>query len=243
MYLSQLILNPWHRGVRRDLGDVQQLHRTLMRAFPQAPDTNCGAREHFGVLHRLEIHPREHAVGVLVQSLAKPDWGELESDYLAQPVQCKPIDRSLDALRQDQVLSFRLRANPTKRVRRETDPRTGKIWDGKRVALTMKRDPETGQIVEGVDADQLRLEWLQRKAEHGGFELVPVRAGSDISDVRIIPEDRVFGSKRKKTFWPVLYDGHLRIKNLEQFRETLATGIGPAKAYGFGLLSLGSPQR
>lgn len=243
MYLSQLTLNPWHRDVRRDLGDVQQLHRTLMRAFPQAPETASGPREHFGVLHRLEIQPRENTVGVLVQSLAKPDWGALEREYLAQPARCKSIDTSLNALRENQVLSFRLRANPTKRVRRETDPITGKVWDGKRVALTMQRDPQTGEILEDKDADQLRLEWLQRKADHGGFEIIPVRADGDVPDVRIVPEDRVFGSRRKKTFWPVLYDGHLRITDLEQFRETLARGIGPAKAYGFGLLSLGPPRR
>ncbi|MEW5935922.1 MAG: type I-E CRISPR-associated protein Cas6/Cse3/CasE, partial [Bacillota bacterium] len=36
----------------------------------------------------------------------------------------------------------------------------------------------------------------------------------------------------------VLYEGHLKITDLEVFKRTLATGLGHAKALGFGLLSI-----
>src|SRR5690554_7264512 len=35
MYLSKLILNPMDRMVWRDRGDCCQMHRTIMRAFPE----------------------------------------------------------------------------------------------------------------------------------------------------------------------------------------------------------------
>ena len=41
LYLSQLWLNPRSREAWRDLADVQGLHRTLMRAFPDAVATRA----------------------------------------------------------------------------------------------------------------------------------------------------------------------------------------------------------
>jgi CRISPR system Cascade subunit CasE len=40
------------------------------------------------------------------------------------------------------------------------------------------------------------------------------------------------------TFGSVLFEGRLAITDTEQFRATLAAGIGSGKAYGFGLLSV-----
>lgn len=37
----------------------------------------------------------------------------------------------------------------------------------------------------------------------------------------------------------MLYEGYLRVSDLEAFRRTLASGLGHAKALGFGLLSIG----
>ena len=242
MYLSQLQLNPRDRGARQCIRDAHDLHRTVMRAFSQAPaKTNSGPREQFGVLYRLETHPRRPEVKVLVQSLAEPDWSKVDMGFFSAWPECKRIDRSLDALGEGMILSFRLRANPTRRVHREPDEAGTRRWKGKRVALTVQRDPVTGEVTK--DADQMRLEWLQRKGEQGGFELVELGTRSSIMDVRVTPEDRVFGSGRRKTFWPVLYEGHLRIADVECFRATLVQGIGPAKAYGFGLLSVAPSRR
>jgi len=36
----------------------------------------------------------------------------------------------------------------------------------------------------------------------------------------------------------VRYDGLLEVLDEERFRESLLSGIGPAKAFGFGLLSI-----
>lgn len=239
MYLSQLTLNPRDRQVRRDLDDCQQLHRSIMRAFPQAPETEAGAREHFGVLHRLELWPRRNETRVLVQSLVEPNWEGLTPSYLTAHARCKRIDADFQLIREGMTLAFRLRANPTKRVRRE--PLPGKQdWHNKRVALTVERDPDTGEVVK--DGDQVRLGWLLRKGDAGGFEPVRIRNASDVFDVRIVPEDRVYGSGRSKTFWPVLYEGHLQVTDRDLFLAALQMGIGPAKAYGFGMLSIAPPR-
>ncbi|MFN5075775.1 MAG: type I-E CRISPR-associated protein Cas6/Cse3/CasE [Planctomyces sp.] len=42
MYLSRLVLNRAKRDVQRDLGSLYELHRTLMRGFPDAAEGGAG---------------------------------------------------------------------------------------------------------------------------------------------------------------------------------------------------------
>lgn len=46
------------------------------------------------------------------------------------------------------------------------------------------------------------------------------------------------GRSHETTHLAVRFDGLLRITDANAFRETLACGIGPGKAFGFGLLSV-----
>lgn len=250
MYLSRLILNPLDRAARRDLADPVQLHRTVLRAFPPLPP-GADFRRHYGVLYRVDVDPRTGAAAVLVQSTHHPDWSFLEGrhDYLLREVDpVKSLAESYGALAEGQVLRFRLRANVTKKV--ATVPRrlvgTAAVGEdrnrnGRRVAL---RQPE----------DQIA--WLSRKGGPCGFELTSLASvgpgGAPQPDVRIIPEadaasraGRGGGGAAEGTaapggltFGSVLFEGRLRITDREAFLRTLAEGVGSAKAYGFGLLSL-----
>jgi CRISPR system Cascade subunit CasE len=243
MYLSRLIVDPRDRGVRRDLGDCQALHRTLLAAYPQATGGN-GARAAFGVLYRVETVPRTGLTALLVQSSVKPAWERLPAGYLVSPADgmenpaVKAIDRSLEGLREGIRLRFRLRANPTKRVspRNETEQNLER-WRCKRVDLRREED---------------QIAWLRRKGEAGGFRLVDVRrapAGdhqAPVADVHAAPRGRDRGRRLNPardrpdalTFGAVLFEGWLTVTDADQFRRTLAAGIGSGKAYGFGLLSV-----
>src|SRR3954453_13861467 len=95
IYLSRLILDPLRQPMRRDLADCNQLHRTLLRAFPQAP-AGTPAREHFGLLFRTEPYERQpRLMLVLVQSTQEPNWANLRPDYLGP----SPDERDNAALR------------------------------------------------------------------------------------------------------------------------------------------------
>lgn len=237
MYLSRLILNPRSRAVRRDLADCQALHRRVMAGFPDLPDKS--ARAHFGVLYRLDVHPRTATPTLLVQSREAPDWSSLEAGYLevrgdGSNPSCKSIAETYDALQDGMALVFRLRANPTRRIgKSESD---GSRWKGKRVELRN---------------DAARLDWLVRKAVQGGFELLAVRtqhrasAVQPISDVRSNEEAKVAGRRpalnsggARLAFGSALFEGRLRVTDAALFRQTLEHGIGSGKAYGFGLLSI-----
>ncbi len=224
MYLSKLLLNKGSREVRLDLNDCQQLHRTVMSAFPMLEKKGLGARSECGVLYRLEAI-ENGKIALLVQSKLLPEWNKLPDKYvLSTPNSslCKEIDFIYEQLEDGMVLNFRLRANPTHKQR------------GKRI-------PIKGEI--GV------VNWLKQKGEVHGFELVKIslNSGSETIEYPNLESTRehvLTGSKSNGTekiqilFNSVLFDGELIITKKDMFVHTLMHGVGSGKGYGFGLLSI-----
>ncbi|HQF63604.1 MAG TPA: type I-E CRISPR-associated protein Cas6/Cse3/CasE [Anaerolineaceae bacterium] len=218
MYLSRLILNPRSRQVQREIADAYQMHRTILRAFAATlPD----ASER--VLFRLEIDPRSGVPVVLVQSQTPPDWNWLtapESTYLLHEVPDNPAVKTFDLkLSADQVLSFRLRANPT--IKKSAADKENN--NGKRLGLFREED---------------QTAWLERKL---------LSAGCSVLQVRVSGQDQVNGWRssddqpRKLTFHSVQFDGLLRVDDPDRLMKAIIRGIGSAKGFGFGLLSLARP--
>lgn len=214
MFLSRLLLNPRSRRVQRETADPYQLHRTIMAAFTDP-------RAASGVLHRLDIHSRTGQMTLLVQSQTAPDWVPLAAtDYLlpADPLSDldNPAVKTISLpLSTGQVMNFRLRANPTvKLVRRDE---TGQRLNGNRVPL--------------VHEDQ-QVAWLATKAGQSGFRVL---------HATITAHSKERGLKKGQpplTLYTVQFDGRLQITDVAAFEEALARGIGPARAFGCGLLSL-----
>lgn len=235
MYLTQLILNPRSRAVWRDLADVHAMHRTVMSGFPNLA-ADGDARGRLGVLYRLESHPRTGEPTVLVQSAIAPNWAQLPQGYLLERAgmpnpDCKEVGAIFARLRPGTPLTFRLRANPTKRVSAHAA--------GVRPEQVGKRVELRGEVEQ--------LAWLARKGAQHGFIVLSVRAASGaaaIPDVRIRPGGKVVGRRpagAPMTFAAVTFEGRLRVTDADRFRAALAAGIGPGKAYGFGLLSIAPP--
>lgn len=225
MYLSRLLLDPRSRAVRRDLVDCQELHRTIMSAFPQTQKPDDRARERFGVLHRLEVDRRQNCLILYVQSGEEPDWALLPPEYLLAEAAVKRVDGIYRSLPADAILAFRLKANPSKRL---NAPRIGP--DGRR---------RLGQRIE-LRREEEQVDWLRRKGEQGGFDLLGVRVLGQVKEQG--RRQRQDGPDSPLTLAAVVFEGHLRITNLEKFYHlSLARGLGPGKAYGLGLLSLAAP--
>jgi len=251
VYLSRLLLDPRSRQVRSELAQPYEMHRTLMHAFEQhLPSGTPNPREMAGMLFRADSDERNRRIIVYVQSIVEPDWSFLADcrDYLASDTSeanpaYKNVAASYEKLRDGQVLAFRLRANPTKRIGKGSGVKPE--LKGKRVGLLREED---------------QVAWLVRKGQErevgkpGGFELVTQRTmpseseAQDIPQVRVRQEGKFGGRKRENgksyttTHLAVLVDGHLQITDADAFRQTLVRGIGSAKAYGFGLLSI-APDR
>lgn len=229
MYLSRLDLNTRSRAVRRDLADCYLMHRTVMSGFPDLDGANGTARARLGVLYRIEL-PHEAAPVLLVQSEVQPDWSHLEEPYLLRPVQWKALGDVYRGLEAGRVLRFRLLANPTRKINTKSGP------DGRR---------SNGARVELRDEEQW-TQWLDRKAAQHGFRLLAVRAAHNVADVRTAKQGKITGTKTATgtdsgyalTLFGVQFDGRLVIQDRGLFAAALRNGIGPGKAYGFGLLSI-----
>lgn len=203
MYLSKLELNPRNRLVNKDLGNAHALHQRIMGAFPDEHREN--PRSDWDILYRQE--PNTDLV--LVQSAIVPDWSRLPQGYLTnQYIKPKPMALMLKYLKNDQVLHFRLKANPS------------------------KRDTNTRKTVELYrESDQLA--WIQRQAQQHGFTLIQDPLMVPLPNIY----GRKAGKAPIKIF-SVLFEGTLQISSLELFHQALLKGIGRGRSYGCGLLSL-----
>jgi CRISPR system Cascade subunit CasE len=211
VYLSRLQLDPRSRQARTDLANPYQLHATLCHAFA-GPEEKPPR-----FLWRLE----EGGVPVvLVQSVVEPHWERLEARFPGYFVQkpderpnpvCKPLP--LEHLQPSQVLRFRLRANPT----------------------VTRKDPQNPEKRKrhGLKSVEEQLEWLARQGQKGGFAVL----GAMVAQSERVRMYKHYGSD-PIVLQSVLYEGHLKITDLEAFKATLARGLGHAKALGFGLLSI-----
>ncbi len=223
MFLSKITLNPRSFEARRDAAAPYELHRTLAHAFETVPGRDY--RVEHGVLFRLEpLSYRDAQPTILVQSHTEPDWSRLPEHYTTS-VKYTAADPDFVS---GQTFQFRLVANPTRKEKREGRKQ------GRRVALAdyLTQDDE-------ADAPTAAQAWLSRKGQQHGFEIL--WAGSDDFWYEAAKGSTV-ESRQAIPLYGVRFDGMLRVTDPILFKAALQSGIGPAKAFGFGLLSL-APAR
>jgi len=242
------------------LRNIYHVHQRLCMAFPSAarksddPDflkpfnpadfgTNEPKQVHVkrctdaGFLFRIDPQAGGR-VAILVQSAARPDWDYAFHNaeyFLAAPPQVKPFE---PCFVEGQELRFRLVANPTRK-------KTTNQSDGRRKGKRFSLPPEEF------------YQWLDGKCQRPGKNAKPTGFSLVENSVVIQPgyvyatltekkdadnDDKERGTQARKSngkrLRSVRYDGVLKITDLVRFQETLAQGIGPGKAFGFGLLSL-----
>jgi CRISPR system Cascade subunit CasE len=114
----------------------------------------------------------------------------------------------LDALKPGALVHYRIAANPTKRAWKGNHA-------GKIVALT------------GADADT----WWHRQAQHHGLDLLSLTS---------TPQPTAQGQRSnvKVTHVVTRFDGRAVIRDVDCVRAAVTAGIGRAKSFGCGLLSL-----
>ena len=247
IYLSLLELDPADAGARRLLGSPYAVHQRLLQAWEDGTFHTGQPR----MLFRVEDRPDplcpdvlRPAPRILVQAPVPTDWnrGFPGGRGLACPVKQKPVDEALASIQPGQHLRFRLRANPTRREpgRHAVDPRTGKPKDGPRVSVANagpRRDAarqaleaELGYSPSGSEINRFLFEqWLRRRLEE---------AGAPCLEVEATDEGLVIEQPRGLKLQSVLFEGQLRVQDPTRLVSAVQSGIGTAKGFGFGLLSL-----
>lgn len=191
-------------------GDGYGLHQALWQLFSDGPD-----RERDFLFHR----QRERPGTCLVVSQRPPrkldGWAVRTREYRPQ-------------LKAGQQLAFALRANPT--VARSRDGRHSARHDA--VFDARRQAQARGSTMSVAEAEQQAgREWLSRRAGSAGFT---------IAQMRIAGYDRARVHKRRQAkpilFSTLDYEGVLQVADSERLLHALLHGIGPAKAFGCGLL-------
>lgn len=213
MYLSRIELDAKLRETMRALSSPQILHGAIEQGF-----TDKANRK----LWRVDW--LNDACYLLVLSEEKPGFTHIASQfgYPSQqpPWQTKDYNRLISRLQNGQQWHFRLRANPTRSSLKEKDKVSGR-----------------GKVYAHVTPDQQK-KWLLLKAETCGVKLAE-------DEFNVIHAQRLRfqkGNRHQVTINTAVFEGHLTITDLERFRHTLLRGIGRAKAYGCGLLTIARPN-
>jgi len=183
-----------------------------------------------GFLYRIDPQPGGGIV-ILVQSAIKPTWDYAfhNAQYLLVEWKVKPFNPYFE---KGEQCRFRLVANPTRRIdtmkKEERESCTKEEFREKR-GRHGKRIP--------VRSEELH-EWLARRAEPAGFSID--KNATTVQPGYIYWNNTLGGDgKRLRS---VRYDGILTITDPDRFQQTLVRGIGPGKAFGFGLLTV-APTR
>ncbi len=205
------------------LANRHHVHQRLSMAFPK-PGGQFAAqgygvrRDEGGFLFRIEPGPLAR---ILVRSRILPDWGRAFAGAAWLVPRELPAAQRLD-LGQFVLgdhLTFDLEANPVKRLRADGP-------EGRQGARVPLRD------------DHALRQWIDRRACEAGFEtvegsLIVERLGRRTAKMTSVPDRHWDG---------VRFSGQLRVTDPDGVRRALVCGIGPAKAFGFGMLAVGRVQ-
>lgn len=212
--LTRLYLNPLKRGAAKLLSNPQAMHAAIRGAFP--PDID---ESECRVLWRVDHREHEHILYIVGPE--KPDCQHIieQAGWDTRPAQTVDYDRFLSQIVKGQKWVFELTGNP---VRSVTVP-------GK----------SRGKVVPHVTAAQ-QATWLMEKAEKEGFKIVMESEESPLLSVveRNNLRFRKERGAKSVSLRTARFRGTLEVTDAELLRKVLQQGMGRAKAYGCGLLTL-----
>ncbi|MFI0990485.1 type I-E CRISPR-associated protein Cas6/Cse3/CasE [Streptomyces exfoliatus] len=251
MFLTRFRINTARPGSRRLLSSPQALHAAVMSSFPTLLPTDGPGTDGQRVLWRLDQNARAEVM-LFVVSPDRPDLTHLveQAGWPAVATsdspgwQTRPYAPLLDRLAKGERWSFRLTANPVHHIRRTSDEprkRTAHLTPIHQMGwlLDPDRQERSGfRILEKPDDKRLLpAGTTHNKHPHHGdrYELT-------VRDHRALAFDksRDAGAPRKSqvSIVTVTFDGRLEVTDPAAMRRTLTGGLGKAKAYGCGLMTL-----
>lgn len=215
MYLSRIALNEHRRDTMAALASPYKIHAAVESSFP--PDESVKKRNLW------RIDRLGNNIYLLVLSKQRPDFTHVVEQYgwprSIQKWETKSYTSLIDQIKIGQKWQFRLRANPVHSVRQ---------GDG----IQENDDAKRGRVYAHVTVRQ-QEEWLLERAAKNGFALTE-------SSFRVIHREVIrFRKKRRQvTLSIATYEGLLEISDVPLFICALTQGIGRAKAFGCGLLTI-----
>jgi len=219
MYLSRVAINRQLRKSYAALANPQMMHAAVLNSFPPSCNTGSKHGKQERVLWRVDYIREQTWLYVLSET--QPDLRNIVDQFgwpkSGQTGETKDYDPFLERIEIGQQWHFRLHANPVHTIH--------------------------GKVLAHVTVEQQK-QWLRDRVGKNGFHLVHDEVNGEVFDaVDVIYRDVITFKKHPKdtvrvTLSVATFEGLLEVENTEALRQALIFGIGRAKAYGCGLLTL-----
>lgn len=221
-YFSRVRLNPTRRGTRRLLSSPQALHAAVLGSHPHGI-----SGESSRVLWRVD-RGTPHDIDLYVVSPSSPDFtGLLEQAGWPSNITWEMTDYEpfLSRLVMGQHWRFRMTANPVQAVK-----------------TSVVGAPSRGRLKPHISITH-QEEWFRARSESWGFKVLDLPDGASTLRVenRGVSEfrRRSVGEERSRvSITRADFAGVLQVVDADKLRQHLCTGMGRAKAYGCGLMTL-----
>lgn len=225
MFLTQMELHPGRRGTRFLLGSPQRMHAEVLAAFPRGADSGR-------VLWRLDAEANRRLL-LYVVSAQKPDLTGIveKAGWPATSTwRTAAYDSFLARITSGQRWAFRLTANPVRNVRSGDRPGArGRAVPHRTVGHQQQwLFDRAGRLGVGFGGGGDGGEASFAVSSRGVMEFSKAEPGAD-------------GARRRVTLSYARFDGMLEVVEPDLLRSALVSGVGGAKAYGCGLLTLALP--
>jgi CRISPR system Cascade subunit CasE len=255
MYISRFRVNTARPGARRLLSSPQSMHAAVMSSFPHILPSDSPEPDAPRVLWRLDQRARAEVL-LYVVSPDRPDLTHLVEQAgwpaVADPENpgwhTRPYGPFLDRLAAGDRWSFRLTANPVHKIRRkegEEQKLTAHLTPVHQMGwlLDEERQKRLGFRICEKPADRRLLPegTTRHKRPHPGdrYELA-------VQDTRSLAFNKSRGGSGRRgapvTLVTATFEGRLEVTDPAALRRALTQGIGRARAYGCGLLTLAPPN-
>ena len=224
MFISRIPLNRARYSARQLMSSPYKLHAAVECAF--SPDAVRKSKEG-RILWRLDALSSDKGVWLYVVSPEKPDFTHIveQSGWpLHAEWETKDYRPLLDHIAKGQQWHFKLRANPVRKVAEDKGRRHSS-------------EGIVGKIQGHITVDQ-QIQWLVDRSASHGFVITVVEDGKPDVLVKERHKEQFKRAGAVVTLVTAVFEGQLEITDARLFRETLCQGIGRAKGFGCGLLTI-----
>jgi CRISPR system Cascade subunit CasE len=226
MYLSRVEFNRYRRGTLDALTNLQVLHAAVENSFPATACTDEGGEylssDKKRNLWRTDLF--QNSLFLLVVSSQKPDFTHIVEQFgwpaSHQEWVTKDYRPFLAQVQNGQLWRFRLCANTTfsKASPADSASRRGQI-----------------QACNTVDGQK---KWLVERAGKHGFAVREENFIIAGKDTKKFGRKKTGLENRQVTLSIAVFEGILEVTDDQMLRDCLCQGLGRAKAYGCGLMTL-----
>ena len=223
MYISRLHLNMAHAGAARLASSPYRMHAAVEASFKPDDQRSTGEGR---ILWRLDpsTHNRQY-LALYVVSPAKPDFTHI-AEQAGLPAtdswETKNYAPLLETIAEGQLWNFRLKANPVRKVLVDKG--------------NTQHDGVVGSLQGHVTPAQ-QADWLVTRSLNNGFSF-PGTYEDGAFRVSSRTKEKFSRGEKTVTLSTAVFDGTLRVKDASLFKAALCCGIGRAKGFGCGLLTI-----